>query len=125
MKIKRIDHFVLVTANLEKCLDFYVGILGLEHICKNSRHSLKFGKYKINIHTKKGEFEPYAKNPEFGSADFCLVTSKKITKIKRKLQKMGVKIEFGIVGRSGALGIMKSVYLRDPDGNLVEIASYK
>lgn len=125
MKIKRIDHFVLVTQDLQKCLDFYMGVLGLKHICKNSHHALKFGKSKINIHTKKGEFEPYAKSPEIGSADFCLITDKKIGKIKKKLNHLGVQIELGIVGRNGALGVMKSIYLRDPDGNLVEIASYK
>lgn len=73
MKIKEIDHFVLVTENLQKCVEFYEEILGLEHVCEGGRHSLRFGSSKINIHTRAGEFAPFAARPSAGSADFCLI----------------------------------------------------
>ena len=72
MRIRNIDHFVLVTENLEKCLAFYAGVLGMEHVCRDGRHAVKFGGQKINIHTRPGEFTPFARNPVAGSADFCL-----------------------------------------------------
>ena len=69
MKIKSIDHVVLTTGNLEKCLTFYAGLLGMEHQEKNGRHALLFGAQKFNIHTRKGEFQPAAENPSEGSID--------------------------------------------------------
>ena len=73
MKITKIDHFVLVTDDLQKCVEFYEGILGLEHVCEGGKHSLRFGSSKINIHTRAGEFAPFAARPSAGPADFCLI----------------------------------------------------
>ena len=83
MKINAIDHIVITTGNLNKCLDFYVGLLGMKHEMDGTQHTLIFGKQKINIHTYKGEFQPAAKNPEYGAQDFCLTATGNPEEIKR------------------------------------------
>lgn len=126
MKITRIDHFVLVTEDLQKCVEFYEGILGLEHVCEGGKHSLRFGSSKINIHTRAGEFAPFAARPSAGSADFCLICEdQSAQQLKTELESKGAQIELGVVPRTGARGAMQSIYLRDPDGNLVELGVYE
>ena len=118
MKYKTIDHIVITTENLEACLHFYVDILGMRAEEKNGRYALFFGNQKFNIHTRKAEFLPAAGNPEYGSLDLCLA-------IEGSIKEKGGAIEEGPVTRYGARGEMKSIYLRDPDGNLIELASYE
>ena len=126
MKIKGIDHFVLVTEDLQKCVEFYEGILGLEHVCEGGKHSLRFGSSKINIHTRAGEFVPFAACPGAGSADFCLICEdQSAQQLKTELESKGVQIELGVVPRMGARGVIQSIYLHDPDGNLVELGVYE
>lgn len=125
MKIKSIDHIVITTKNLAKCLAFYEGVLGMEHREKGGRHALHFGSMKFNIHTVKGEFQPAAQNPTYGSLDLCLIADGAIDEIKRELEAKGVPIELGVVERTGAQGRIDSIYLRDPDGSLVEISVYR
>ena len=125
MKIKNIDHFVIKTANLEKCVEFYTQILGLDCECAGGKNAVKFGDCKINIHTQTSDFTPVAKNPQIGSADFCLIAEGDIENIKAEIIANGGKIALGIVPRNGAKGAMQSIYLYDPDGNLVEIAVYE
>lgn len=125
MNLKSIDHIVITTQNLEKCLHFYADIIGMSHEEKNGRHLLRFGKEKINIHTYAGEFQPAAKNAAPGSQDFCLIANGDINEIKSELEKKGCEIVVGVVEQEGALGLMDSVYMHDPDGNLVEIAVYR
>lgn len=124
MKVKAIDHLVITTSNLEKCLAFYVGILGMELDESNNRYALRFGKSKFNIHTRKAEFLPAAQNPTYGSLDLCLIVDTFIDEIVKEIKDKGYPIEEGSVIRHGALGAMQSVYLRDYDGNLIEISSY-
>ena len=94
MKIKGIDHFVLVTDDLQKCVEFYEGILGLEHVCEGGKHSLRFGSSKINIHTRAGEFAPFAARPSAGSADFCLICERQSAQqLKTELESKGAQIE--------------------------------
>lgn len=124
MKIKNIDHFVITTEDLQACLDFYVGILGMEHHETNGHHNLYFPGGKISIHTKKGEFLPAALNPTFGSQDFCLIVEDDLENVQQKLDGKGITSLTGIVERHGSQGAMKSLYVRDPDGNLVELSSY-
>lgn len=124
MRIKGLDHLVLTTADLENCLHFYVDLLGMEPLLEGGRYALRFGRQKINIHTEKAQYLPAAGSPEYGSLDICLVAEEPIEEVKRELEEKQAEIEAGIVERTGALGPMKSVYLRDPDGNLVEICSY-
>ena len=126
MKITKIDHFVLVTDDLQKCVEFYEGILGLEHVYEGGKHSLRFSSSKINIHTRAGEFVPFAARPSAGSAEYCLICEGvSAQQLKTELESKGAQIELGVVPRNGARGAMQSIYLRDPDGNLVELGVYE
>ena len=124
LKIKDIDHFVITTADLQACLDFYVGILGMEHRESNGHHNLYFPGGKISIHTKKGEFQPAANYPIYGSQDFFLIVEDDLETVKRELEYKGIKPLMNIVERHGAHGTLRSLYVRDPDGNLVELSNY-
>ena len=125
MKIDRFDHIVVTTQDLEKYLHFYVDILDMELDNRNDRYAVRFGRNKINIHRKKAEFLPAAQNVTYGSQDICLIAEGKIEDIKAEIEAKGYPVELGIVKRTGAMGPIDSVYLRDPDGNLVEISVYR
>ena len=124
MNIRRFDHLVITTGDLERCLHFYVDVLGMEPEMGNGRCAVRFGDQKINIHRKKGEFLPAARNVTCGSQDICLVAEGPVEDVKAEIEAKGWPIELGIVRRTGARGPMYSIYLRDPDGNLVEIGVY-
>ena len=125
MKIDHLDHLVITTADLEKCLHFYVDILGMELDRRNDRYAVKFGNQKINIHRQKAEFLPAARNVTYGSQDICLIAQGDINDIKAEIEAKGYPIELGIVQRTGACGPIDSIYLRDADENLVEISVYR
>ena len=125
MKVKSIDHFVITTHNIDKSIAFYQDLLGMKHVEKDGRHAFIFGRQKINIHAKKGEFQPAALHPEYGSQDFCLIVEEDVESIKKEIEKKGYPIVEGVVKRHGAHGDINSLYLRDPDGNLVELANYQ
>lgn len=125
MNIKRLDHLVLTTTDLDACLNFYSGLLGMEKDETGGRWAVRFGEQKFNIHTKPAEFHPAARVPTPGSVDLCLIAEGSMEEIQRELLEKGAVIEEGIVPRTGALGPIDSVYLRDPDGNLVEISVYR
>ena len=125
MNIKTIDHIVITTKDIDRTIAFYTEILGMEHtISGGVQHALIFGDQKINLHSYKGEFHPCAENPEFGSQDLCFIIDGSIEDVKRELELKGVSIILGIVDREGARGKMKSIYMNDPDGNLIELAEY-
>ena len=124
MKITGIDHLVLTTSNLEACLKFYGEVLGLEAVHRDGRYALHFGSSKINIHTRPAEFLPATRHPQAGSLDICLVADEPIEEIRQEFLAKGIPLEQDVVERHGARGKLKSIYLRDPDGNLVEICSY-
>ena len=124
MKIDHLDHLVITTQDLEQCLHFYVDVLGMELDNSNDRYAVKFGSQKINIHRKKAEFLPAARNVTFGSQDICLIAQGNIHEIKAEIEAKGWPVEVGIVQRTGACGPMDSIYLRDPDGNLIELSVY-
>lgn len=125
IQIKALDHLVLTTQDFDRCIWFYRDVLGLELLCREGHYALRFGVQKINIHRRPAEFLPAAKNVTAGSLDFCLLTDTDLLKVKQHLDEYGVEIEEGIVERNGALGKMQSLYVRDPDGNLVEISKYQ
>lgn len=124
MKISQIDHFVLVTDDLEACIHFYKEILGLEHRLDHGQHTFHFGNQKINIHTRIGEFQPAAMHAGYGSQDFCLIVQDDIYDVKKEIEEKNWPLIEGVVTRYGARGQMKSIYMYDPDGNLVELAQY-
>lgn len=123
MKFKNIDHLVITTADLHACLHFYVDMLGMELDERRGRYAVKFGDSKFNIHTQKAEFLPAAENPTYGSLDLCLEVEN-LDEAIGEIRAAGYPIELGPVVRHGAHGEMQSVYLRDPDGNLVELCWY-
>ena len=125
MKIDRLDHLVLTTGDLTACLGFYVDLLGMELDEGGGRYAVKFGRQKFNIHTRPAEFHPAARVPTPGSADLCLIAQGTIEDVKAELEAKGAVIEEGVVPRTGAEGPIDSVYLRDPDGNLVELSVYR
>ena len=124
MKILSIDHIVLNTANLEKCLDFYERLLGFRAEQKDGRYALWFGQQKINIHTRPAEFLPAAAYPLAGSLDLCFAAAGSAEDALRELREKNAPLVSDVVIRHGARGTMKSVYFRDPDGNLVELGFY-
>ena len=128
MKIDRLDHFVLTVRDIEATCDFYVRVLGMRKVVyENGRVALSFSLYsrqKINLHQAGLEFAPNALHPTPGSADFCLITKMTMQEVVEHLQACGVVLEEGPTPRTGATGMIQSVYIRDPDNNLVEIAHY-
>lgn len=124
-KVKTIDHLVLTVKDIEKTVAFYTTVLGMEkEIFKETRVALKFGHQKINLHQLGAEFEPKAHNVKEGSADLCFITDASIVEYQKHIEALGHRIIEGPVKRTGALGEINSIYLRDPDGNLCEISNY-
>lgn len=125
MKVSRLDHLVLTVADLEATVDFYTRVLGMAvRAFGGGRLALRFGDQKINLHEAGHEFEPKARTARPGTADLCFVTEQPIDEWLEHLADLGLPLVEGPVTRDGALGPITSVYVRDPDGNLVEIASY-
>lgn len=126
--IASLDHLVLTVASLPRTIAFYQR-LGMRHEVfspasapDTQRHSLRFGPSKINLHQKGSEFDPKATNVQTGSADLCFVVEDDVRVVRERLQEAGLTILEGgeVVPRTGARGPIESVYLYDPDGNLVE-----
>ena len=125
MQITGLDHLVITTADIDKCIGFYAGVLGLRHEVKAGKHAFYFGQQKINVHCRPAEFLPAALHPTYGSQDLCLIAEGDIYAIQEEIKAKGYPLETGVVERNGALGAMQSLYMRDADGNLIEIAVYK
>ena len=123
MKIDSLDHLVLTVADLGRTVAFYEAVLGMEHREAGGRHSLHFGSQKINLHERGHEFEPKANHPTPGSGDLCFITTVPIAEVMAHLSRCEVPVEVGPVERDGASGPLLSVYIRDPDGNLVEVSN--
>ena len=124
MKITRIDHLVLTVRDLDATCRFYAEVLGMEVVTfGEGRKALQFGHQKLNLHEAGREFEPHAQRPVPGSVDLCLLTDTPLTEVVATLQAAGVAVEQGPVRRTGATGPLMSVYVRDPDQNLVELAN--
>jgi len=126
IKINRLDHLVLTVKNIDKTVEFYTNVLGMEkEIFKGTRVALKFGNQKINLHLLGSEFEPKAFNVKAGSADLCFIIEIPLREAKNHIENLGIEIEEGIVSRTGANGEIESIYVRDPDKNLIELSNYK
>jgi len=124
MKVDSLDHLVLTVADVEATCRFYSRVLGMEVVTfGQGRKALQFGSQKINLHQQGREFEPKAARPTPGSADLCFLTSVPLADVVAHLRSAGVPIVEGPVQRTGATGPILSVYFRDPDGNLVEVAN--
>ncbi len=123
--VDRLDHFVLTVKDIEKSVAFYTKVLGMQkEIFKGSRVALKYGTSKINLHELGKEFEPKAYNVKEGSADLCFITENNLLEVINFLNSIKIDIEEGPVQRTGALGTIESIYIRDPDKNLIEVSNY-
>ncbi len=121
--LHHIDHLVLTTSQKEKCIDFYARVLGMKlETFGQGRIAFKFGEQKINLHIKGQEFEPKAHLPVPGALDLCFISSIPLEEVIAHIQNCGWKIAEGPVKRTGANYPIRSIYLRDPDLNLIEIS---
>ena len=126
MKISHLDHLVLTVADIETTCQFYQSALNFEVITfGENRKALLFGSQKINLHEAGKEFEPKALRPTVGSADLCFVAETPLDEVIAHLQNRNINIIEGPIQRTGATGKILSIYLRDPDQNLIEISNYR
>ncbi|KEI00016.1 VOC family protein (plasmid) [Clostridium botulinum] len=133
MKIKTLDHLVLTVRDINESINFYVNVLNMDLRMLNNECSLFYADKKINLHKRPGELQPCAKYPVPGSTDLCFevesenpseTMENKINDLKNYINKKGILIEQGPVERVGSKGPMKSIYIRDPDENLIELSIY-
>jgi catechol 2,3-dioxygenase-like lactoylglutathione lyase family enzyme len=121
--IDHLDHLVLTTANEEACVRFYVEVLGMAlETFGEGRKAFRFGRQKINLHVKGREFEPKAQVPMPGALDLCFIAGVPLDAVVARLAEKQVPILEGPVMRTGAVSRIRSVYVRDPDLNLIEIS---
>jgi catechol 2,3-dioxygenase-like lactoylglutathione lyase family enzyme len=132
LTVRRIDHLVLTCRNVKATIRFYTEVLGMREVTFGpGRKALSFGRQKLNLHPvgqaaggRNGAVAAVATHPTPGSADLCLIVAEPVSAVLAHLAASGVPVEEGPVTRTGALGPIESVYVRDPDGNLVELARY-
>ena len=126
--IDHIDHIVLTTRDLQACIRFYCDVLGMKlekfRTPTEERLALKFGAQKINLHEWGREFTPRAHVAVPGSLDLCFIASISLEEVVQRLSAAKIKVLEGPVAKTGATGKLRSVYVRDPDLNLVEISVY-
>ncbi|MEY4751808.1 MAG: hypothetical protein RIQ60_4022 [Pseudomonadota bacterium] len=126
--IDHLDHLVLTTARREACVDFYTRVLGMQldtfvgGTPPVERLAFKFGRQKINLHVQGSEFEPKAHLPVPGALDLCFIASVPLQQVIERLDAAAWPIVEGPVLRTGATGKIRSVYVRDPDFNLIELS---
>ena len=125
----RFDHIVLTVKDIAETIKFYERVLGFEReMFQGSdgrpRYALRFGDQKINLQDGATDTANQAQVPTFGSADFCLIAAIPLQQFRDRLRAENVAIIAGPVTRRGAVGAMRSIYFRDPDGNLVEVSEY-
>lgn len=121
--IGSLDHFVVTTRDLDRCLHFYVDVLGMrKEVFGQGRVALRFGDQKINVHPPGYRADVVATVPTPGSLDLCFLADRPLDAVIAHLQAMGVTIEKMPSLRTGARFAIRSIYLRDPDGNLIEIS---
>lgn len=130
MEIMRLDHLVLTVKSLEATRAFYEGLLGMRYEAFAAedggvRAALHYGRQKINLHQLGKEFEPKATLAACGTADLCFIVSGAIADWAERVRAAGVEIIVGPDFRTGAEGRILSIYMRDPDGNLIELSSYE
>lgn len=125
MQIEMIDHLVLTVRNIAITCEFYSQVFGMQVVTfGEGRKALVFGRHKFNLHEFGKEFEPKAAAPMPGAIDICLITPTPLAQVMEHLRLIGIPIIEGPVHRTGATGPIVSVYIRDPDSNLIEISNH-
>lgn len=124
MQIEKLDHLVLTVKDIAATSDFYQTALGMKTVTfAENRKALVFNTGKINLHEADNEFKPKALRPTPGSADLCFITKTPVFAVAQKLRSLSIPIIEGPLKKTGAFGPLLSIYLRDPDGNLIEISN--
>jgi catechol 2,3-dioxygenase-like lactoylglutathione lyase family enzyme len=125
MQIERLDHLVLTVADIARTCEFYTRVLGMEVVrFGEGRTALRFGQQKINLHQAGNIPGLVADKPTPGSGDLCFITPVPLTEVAAHLENCGIPIVAGPGPRAGAIGTIQSVYIRDPDQNLIELSNY-
>jgi catechol 2,3-dioxygenase-like lactoylglutathione lyase family enzyme len=122
--IDSLDYLVLTVANIGVTVDFYTEVLGMELVTIDGRKALAFGEQVIKLQQRGHEFKPGVLHPTCGASDLCFLTSTPFDEVASHLNEQKVHIEAGPVESHGAMGKMRSIYIRDPDKNLIQISSY-
>ena len=122
MQIRSLDHLVLTVADVESTARFYESLGMRREVFADGRVALRFGDQKLNLHEAGAEIAPHAAHPTRGSADLCFLVADDLDQVARSLARIGIAVELGPVPRTGATSPLVSLYLRDPDGNLVELS---
>jgi len=124
MNISHLDHLVITTSNIDALVDFYTNYLNMKvETFDKQRVCLRFGQSKINLHSLDEDVDYIANNATIGSIDICLIVDEDITAVKSKLEQKGLSLASEIVEKTGAVSRLKSIYLKDPDGNLIELSN--
>ena len=124
MNITHLDHLVITTSNIDALVDFYTNYLNMKvETFDKHRVCLRFGQSKINLHTLDVDVDYKATNPSAGGVDICLIVEESISSVKSELEQKGLSLVSEIVERTGAVSRLKSIYLKDPDGNLIELSN--
>jgi len=124
MTLEKLDHLVLPVSDIDAIATFYTTYLGMEkRLFGDGRVALHFGDQKINLHPAGWDYEPKARVSIAGSADLCFIVSERVESLHTKLVQLGVEVIEGPVERTGATGRLRSIYIRDPDGNLIELSN--
>ena len=124
MNLQKIDHLVLTVADIERSCRFYCDVMGMRRVMfGENRTALHFGESKINLHPIGWDYYLKANNPTTGSADLCFIVDEDVCTLKISLKALGVEVIEGPIARTGASGDLLSIYMRDPDGNLIELAN--
>ena len=124
MTLEKLDHLVLPVSDIDAIAMFYTTCLGMEkRTFGDDRVALHFGDQKINLHPAGWDYEPKARVSTAGSADLCFIVSERVESLQTKLVQLGVETIEGPVVRTGATGRLCSIYIRDPDGNLIELSN--
>lgn len=125
LTITSLDHFVLTVKSIPETIAFYE-LIGMKAMTfGEDRNALQFGNQKINLHEYKNEFEPKAALPTPGSADLCFLIAQPVQQVKEFLEKNDIHVIEGPVERTGAQSKIISIYIRDPDNNLIELSNPK
>ena len=128
--VSAVDHIVMTVTDMSKTIDFYCSVLGttlVEFVPPTggpARKSLHFGKQKINLHDATSPYVPHSRVPQAGSVDLCFISAQSLNDWQTHLANHDVFVEEGPVRKTGANGALMSLYIRDPDGNLIEISNY-